>query len=121
MFDDWENDDFFIPHLSIPTAEQLKQLEDRRLVEESDAAITKDLFNICEDKVNKEIDISNITTYIKKVKHVKKCSNQNKNEERNKALSKKIKEDKARKAKEIELYGETEYDNPYANYEDKYY
>ena len=39
-WEDWDNDDNYC----LPNEEQLKQLEERKLVEESDNALTKSLF-----------------------------------------------------------------------------
>jgi ribonuclease I len=49
MFDNWENEDYFVP--TIQTEEQIKTLAERKLVEESDNALTRDLFK---EKVNYE-------------------------------------------------------------------
>ena len=44
-WEDWENEDFIIPVLSIPNEEQLKRLDERKLVEESDNALARELFS----------------------------------------------------------------------------
>jgi hypothetical protein len=43
-WEDWENDDFEVPVLNVPTQEQLKRLEDQKLAEEADNALARELF-----------------------------------------------------------------------------
>ena len=126
-WEDWENEDYTIPVLNIPTPEQLKQLEERKLVEESDMQNARDLFsNEEEDLAIEEIrnqqikKIKNIS--VKKIiKQEKKISNQKINEQKQKEQSKILKEEKAKKEKAKELYGEIDDDNEYAQYEDMFY
>ena len=54
-WDDWEHENYIVPVLNI---EQLKRLEEQRLVEESDNALTKDLFD---DEKIKILEINNLT------------------------------------------------------------
>ena len=56
-WEDWENQDFVIPVLNVPNEEQLKRLEERKLVEDSDNALTKDLFSNEEDLALKQVEI----------------------------------------------------------------
>lgn len=117
-WEDWENENFSVPIFnSSPNAEQLRIIAERKLIEESDAALTKDLFNDQEEKIDekKEINIQN-----KKIKPIKKVSNKELNEKRQKELSRKIKDLKNKKQKEIELYGASENDDEYAEYETKF-
>ena len=51
MADNWEDWEDLNPILIKSTPEQLKILEDRKLVQESDAEIVKDLFNKREQHV----------------------------------------------------------------------
>ena len=51
MADNWEDWEDFNPIVIKSTPEQLKILEDRKLVQESDAEIVKDLFNKREQHV----------------------------------------------------------------------
>ena len=51
MADNWEDWEDLNPILIKSTPEQLKILEDRKLVQESDAEIVKDLFNKREQNV----------------------------------------------------------------------
>jgi hypothetical protein len=116
-WEDWENEKFSVPIFnSSPNAEQLRIIAERKLIEESDAALTKDLFND-EEKIyeKKEINIQN-----KKIKPIKKVSNKELNEKKLKELSRKIRDFKNKKQKEIELYGVSENDDEYAEYETKF-
>ena len=129
MTDDWENQDFVIPVLSVRNEEQLKRLEERKLVEESDNSLTRPLFSGEEDDLLREEFTRNETRSIVKPirKTEKKSPNKNvpnkqkENEEKQKELSKKIKEDKLKKKREREIYGEAEEDDEYAKYEDQFY
>lgn len=125
-WEDWENEDFVIPVLSVPNDEQLKRLEERKLIEESDNKLTNALFSNdnYEDLTLKEFEQINKTILpINKKKELKKNipSKQKENEQKQKELSKKIKEDKIKKLKERELFGEAEEDDEYAKYEDMFY
>jgi hypothetical protein len=131
-WEDWENEDFEIPVLNVPTQEQLKRLEEQKLVEEADNELARELFiNINKEEVlafedpkqspkNKEIP-QKIQPPTKKNKPEKSVNKQKENEEKQKAASKKLKEEKARKLKEQEVFGEADYDDTYAEYEDKFY
>lgn len=125
-WEDWENEDFVIPVLSVQNKEQLKQLEERKLVEESDNLLTKSLFSneeedfLCvEFKKNEQQTI--INSLEKSEKAPKKVSNQQTNEQKQQFLSKKNKENKLRKAREKEVFGEAEEDDEYAKYDDMFY
>ena len=128
-WEDWENQDFVIPVLSVRNEEQLKRLEERKLVEESDNSLTRSLFSGEEDDLLREEFTRNETRSIVKPirKTEKKSPNKNvpnkqkENEEKQKELSKKIKEDKLKKKREREIYGEAEEDDEYAKYEDQFY
>lgn len=119
-WEDWENDDYEVPILQ--TEEQLKRLEERKLVEESDNALANELFQNEEDLVAKDKTIHelNKTEPVKKGKP-EKNSKQKENEEKQKAASKKLKEEKAKREKERELFGDAYYDDEYADYEDRFY
>jgi hypothetical protein len=121
MYDDWEKEDFVIPVLNVQNEEQLKRLEERKLVEESDNALTKELFsNNKENLVVKQIQIIN-KNIDKKILKKNFLSKQKENEEKQKQLSKKLKEEKLKKLKEIYTFGEAEEDNEYAKYENIFY
>lgn len=125
-WEDWEIEDYN-PVLNKPNEQQLKILEERKLVEESDAKLAKKLFSnedeedlIYEELNNINIHQKNNAIKIIKKKPTKIVSNQKANEIKQKELSDKIKESKIKKQKEIELYGEAEYDE-YEEYGDKFY
>jgi len=129
--DDWENTEAIVLNV-----EQLKQIKERKLVEDSDNALTRELFE--EDETLKEM-IANelkkskmkqkgpetkyeINNTEKKPKNIKVYpSKQEENELKQKEMSKKIKQQKILKARYHELFGEAEFnDDQYADYEDKY-
>lgn len=125
-WEDWENEDFIIPVLSVPNEEQLKRLEERKLVEESDNVLAKQLFsNDEEDLVYEDLKKLEKNTICKQFQRTEKkapiknaVNKQHEHEEKQKVLSKQIKEDKLRKERERELYGEAQEDDVYAKYED---
>jgi hypothetical protein len=126
-WEDWENEDYTIPVLNAPNPEELKRLEERKLVEESDLQNARDLFSneeedlALQDVKNQEIK-KNKTISVKQIlKREKKVSNQKINEQKQKEQSKILKEEKAKKAKAKELYGEADDENKYADYEDMFY
>lgn len=120
-WEDWENEDFIIPVLSVPNEEQLKRLEERKLVEESDNILAKDLFSNDEENL-KKLEKNNICKQFQRTEKKAPIKNvvnkQHEHEEKQKVLSKQIKEDKLRKERERELYGEAQEDDVYAKYED---
>lgn len=124
-WEDWENQDFVVPVLSVPNEEQLKRLEERKLVEESDNALTNLLFlNEEEDLCLKQVEYKiRVKPLPKSEKEIKKnvLSKQKENEQKQKELSKKIKEEKLQKKKEKEIFGEAEEDEKYSKYEDMFY
>jgi hypothetical protein len=119
MSDDWEDweTEEFVP-LNI---KQLKILEERKLVEESDNALTKELF--CDEEDFDKIKIEKQKTPAKNNKNNKnsKISNRKQNEDKLKELSKQIKKNKANKKRAEEIFGESEYYDEYQEYEDKFY
>jgi hypothetical protein len=125
-WEDWDSDNFNVPDLLAPNAEQLKRLEDRRMVEESDNKIARQLFGHEEDEDEdltnykfKTIN-QNCNVTIKSIRNKKNTVNKQKeNEEKLKERAKKIKEDKAKKLSEKELFGEAEEDE-YDNYAAKF-
>lgn len=118
-WEDWADDDLIIPTLN---AAQLKQLEERKLVEESDNALTKDLFSDDKQSVLKIVTKQQTkTTTTKKYNREKLVTNKEINERKQKEISKKNKEDKLFKKKLAETFGDAEEDNEYAEYEDQFY
>lgn len=122
MNENWEDDEFVVPVLNTSNQEQLKKLEERRLQEESDYLVAKDLFSNEEATINKfdaEKNISKVQITEKKIL-IKKNFN---NEAKQKEASRKIREEKAKKEKEIDTYGENDYCDKYDEYlefEDKF-
>ena len=127
-WEDWENEDFVIPILTEQNTEKItKILEERRLVEESDNALAKDLFS---DKdfvyqhaktVEYKNNIKPLQCTEKKAPTIKSVSNKILNEANQKKISQKIKAEKERKNRDKEIYGDNEYYEEYEEYEDKFY
>lgn len=124
-WEDWENDDFTIPVLNIPNEEQLKQIKERKLVEESDNVLSKELFSNGIDNeykiLNSAATIEKQTQFTEKKALSKKISNKELNELKQKEFSKKIKEIKKNKQKAKETFGEIDDYDEYADYEDMFY
>jgi hypothetical protein len=132
MCDDWEDWELdAIPILQVNNERMNKLLEERRLVEESDAALSKELFEdedpdedslLYKEMKQKFQQLKNnmkkeIPPEIKQAK-LQKCIE---NETKQKEFSIKNKEQKAAKIREIELFGESSEEcNEYDGYEDKY-
>ena len=125
MADNWEdleNEDFVDLVSSSLNEEQLKRLEERKLVEESDNLLTKSLFHNEEEDLtriklnNSKQNIRIKSLQINEKKTSKKVSNKQTNEQKQKEFSQKIKEDKLKRVRENELYGEAE-ENEYYKYE----
>jgi hypothetical protein len=132
-WEDWENEDFDNPVLNVPTQEQLKRLEEQKLIEDFEIDLAKDL--VCNNKQEKEEDLAleelknleqmkknkqflqNTKLPNKKNISQKKTDKQKENEEKQRAESKKLKEDKVKKLKEREIFGEAEPDDEYDEYE----
>jgi hypothetical protein len=118
-WEDWEADNFILPVLQ---EKQLKQLEERRLVEESDYALSRQLFTNEEQNSLEKQEIFTPPLKAEKVATKRTLLNkQLENEKRQKEISKKNKEDKIRNQKASELYGESEEDLKYQEYEDMFY
>ena len=127
MTDSWEDQDFNIPVLNVPNQEQLKRLEERRLVEESDNALTKDLFEeedlVYEDLKQSEnkVTIKPLASTEKKAPKKNAVNKHQENEHKQKEASNAAKLLKEMKLREREIFGEAEEYDEYAEYEDKYY
>ena len=132
-WDDWENTEIILPTINVLNQEQLKRIEERKLIEEADTELARELFsnvtsyqknNVKNEnaktpenaKISQEEDITktkqNIESKIKKIK------NKLDNDLTQKENSKKIREEKLKKQKEIELYGETEEMYEYDEYDE---
>jgi hypothetical protein len=115
MIDDWEDleiENIVIPFLHVPNKEQIKRLEERKLIEESDNGLMNELFdNNCNTKSNSsnketaEI-IKNINTEKIKNKKEKTVSNQQENELKQKEFSQKLKNKKEAEKKHSDTFGE---------------
>jgi hypothetical protein len=115
-WEDWDNEENYC----LPDEAQLKVLEERKLVEESDNALTKNLFGN-DEQINKcEYTIIVPTLTEKKTLKKNLISKQAANEQKQKELSKLTKQHKADKLKEIELFGEAT-ENEYTQYEEMFY
>ena len=130
-WEDWEDAEIDLmiaaPTVVIQKKDELKRLEERKLVEESDNALSKELFET-EDpifKKEKELHIELKQTEVSncsiKEDHKIKINKQKENEQKQKELSKKIKESKIKQKRHNELYGELEGEYMYDDYDDKFY
>lgn len=132
MNDSWEDEDWENLDLSkiiFPNLQEVKKLEERKLVEEADNELSKDLFS---NTIPKQIDINNFNTCVSpsssielnKTNAIKRVtplvSKKKENEDKQKELSQKITKQKEEKKRHIELFGEF-VDNEYSIYEDKFY
>jgi hypothetical protein len=118
-WEDWDNEENYC----LPNETQLKVLEQRKLVEESDNALTKTLFedDLAYKEFNKHenaIIISILTE--KKTPKKNFISKQAANEQKQKEHSRLTKEHKANKLREKELFGEAT-ENEYVQYEEMFY
>jgi hypothetical protein len=119
--DNWEHWDDY-EKACLPNEQQLKVLEERKLVEESDNALTKHLFedDLAYEEVNKYKQTPSLSSTEKKAPEKKLVSKKQANEQKQKQLSNLIKGQKAKKERERELFGEAA-ENEYAEYEDRFY
>jgi hypothetical protein len=116
-WEDWDSDNYCLPNEG-----QLKQLEERKLVEESDNALTKHLFedDLVYQKVNKYQAKTNVSIAEKQLHKKNLISKQKENEQKQKEFSKSVKEYKAKKEREKELFGEA-IENEYTKFEEMFY
>ncbi len=124
MSDDWNCDNYIIPVLNVENIEQLKRLEERKLVEESDNALMNELFdntNTKNETYETIKNIKNININIEKIKNKKEktVSNQQENELKQKEFSQKLKNKKEAMKKHSDTFGEFIYDE-YDFYVDKF-
>ena len=119
--DNWEDWDDY-EKACLPNEQQLKILEERKLVEESDNALTKYLFedDLAYEEFNKYEQNPRLSSAEKKAPKNKVISKKEANEQKQKQLSKLTKEYKAKKDRERELFGEAT-ENEYAEYEEMFY
>jgi hypothetical protein len=125
MSDDWDCDNYIIPILNVQNKEQLKLLEERKLVEESDNALMDELFDN-KNTTNKTPEITqntikniNINTEKIKNKKEKPDSKQAENELKQKEFSQNLKNKKEAAKKHSDTFGEFIHDE-YDYYVDKF-
>jgi len=127
MNDDWEDleiENIVIPDLHVPNKEQIKRLEERKLIEESDNTLINELFD---NKGNTESNINNVNNINdnkeinEKIKKKKKnpVSNQQENELKQKEFSQKLKQKKEAEKKHSDTFGEFIH-HEYDKYDDKF-
>jgi len=124
MVDDWEDwedveiDNFIVTFpISDINSKEVKQLEERKLVEEADNALSKELFGT-EADLQSEKRCANDAKVVAPQKI--KLSKQKENEEKQKEFSKKVKDLKIKQKRFNELYGESN-NYKYDEYDDKYH
>jgi hypothetical protein len=135
--DDWEYQE--IDPLHFRNSEQLRILEERRLIEEADNAVTEDLFSTNDDNLTKNLtknfiqneknkQTDNINKAVMQInqklgpKIQLKTNRQLENEQKQKELSTVLKKQKEHKKRLAEIYGEADdNDNKYTHYEDIYF
>ena len=119
--ENWEDWDDY-EKACLPNEQQLKQLNERKLVEESDNALTKNLFedDLAYEEVNRYEYKNTVSSTEKKAPKKKTFSKKEANEQKQKEVSKLTKEYKAKKEREKELFGEAN-ENEYAQYEELFY
>ena len=119
MNDSWEDENIVIPVLHVSNKEQIKRLEERKKIEESEIALMKDFF----DNTNTNTNNSNTNISNKEpsdnTKHKQKIvDKQKENELKQKELSIKLKQKKEAAKKHSDVFGEVIHDK-YDEY-DKY-
>lgn len=119
MSDDWDCDNYIIPVLNVQNKEQLKRLEERKLVEESDNALMNELFDNTNTKNEPTETIKHIHREKINNKKEKTVSNQQENELKQKEFSQKLKNKKEAVKKHSDTFGEFIYDE-YDFYLDKF-
>ena len=123
MIDSWEDleiENIVIPGLHVPNKEQIKQLEERKLIEESEIALMKDYFDNKSNNNNITCNINSNNKEIIENKKIKpKISKQKENELKQKELSIKLKNKKKAEKKHSEAFGEFIYDE-YDKYDSKF-
>ena len=124
MTDSWEDceiENIVIPVLHVPNKEQIKRLEERKKIEESEIALMKDFFdnnNNTNTTINSNTNISNKEPS-DNTKHKQKIvDKQRENELKQKELSIKLKQKKEAEKKHSDIFGEVIHDK-YDEY-DKY-
>jgi hypothetical protein len=123
MNDSWEDceiENIVIPVLHVPNKEQIKRLEERKKIEESEIALMKDFFDNNNSNTNSNNNSNNNSNSNEPInkKNKPKISNQKENELKQKEISIKLKQKKDAAKKHSDVFGEVIH-NKYDNY-DKY-
>jgi hypothetical protein len=116
--EDLDVENIVIPVLHVPNKEQIKRIEERKLVEESEIAMMKDFFNNSNNNNSNNSNNNNTKETTENKKNKPKISKQKENELKQKELSIKLKQKKEQDKKHAELYGECR-QNKYDKYDDK--
>jgi hypothetical protein len=112
-WEDWEGENIVTPDLHVPNKEQIKRLEERKKIEESEIALMKDFFDNNNNTSNNTIN--NKETTESKINKVKIVGKQRENELKQKELSEKIRKKKEKEKKHSDLFCEVIHDK----YDDK--
>ena len=112
-WEDWDCDNNIIPLLHVRNKEQIKRLEERKKIEESEIALMKDMFDN-----NSNTNSNNNKETIENKKNTPKISKQKENELKQKELSEKIRKKKEKEKKHSDVFGEVIHDK-YDKYDDK--
>jgi hypothetical protein len=119
-WEDWEDENIVIPVIHVPNKEQIKRIEERKKIEESEIALMKDFFDN-NGNTNSTNSSNNKETH-ENTKHKQKIvSKQRENELKQKELSIKLKQKKEAEKKHSDVFGEVIHDKYHEYYEyDKY-
>lgn len=124
--DDWENLD--LSDLLVVNEKReldLKRIEERKIVEEEDNVLTEELFSVMKSSSNNTFRTNKIMIYPEKKQKLALIHEDRKEKlrEKQKQVSKQLREIKERKKRSEELYGEATRDHyyeQYGNISDKY-
>ena len=117
--DSWEDENIVIPVLHVPNKEQIKRLEERKKIEESEIALMKDFFDNTNNNTNSNTDSNTNISNKEPPKHTQKIvDKQKENELKQKELSIKLKQKKEAAKKHSDVFGEVIHDK-YDKYDDK--
>jgi len=107
-WEDWDVENIVMPVVDVPNKEQqIKRLEERKKIEESEIALMKDFFDNTSNT-----NSSNTTTKetLENKKNNSKISKQKENELKQKELSEKIRKKKEAEKKHSDVFGEVIHD-----------
>jgi hypothetical protein len=115
-WEDWDVENIGIPVLHVHNKEQIKRLEERKKIEESEIALMKDFFNNSNSN-NSNSNNSNSKETTETKKNTPKISKQKENELKQKEISIKLRQKREQDKKHSELYGEVIHDK-YEDYDE---